>query len=67
MTTAEASSDALAYSVPMAARLIGIGPGRTWDLIREGTIRSFTEGGRRLISRRALDEYVEQRDAEARA
>jgi hypothetical protein len=58
MTTAEAPSDALAYSVPMAARLIGIGPQRAWDLICEGAIRSFMQDGRRLISRRAIDDYV---------
>jgi excisionase family DNA binding protein len=58
MTTAEAPSDALAYSVPMAARLIGVGPQRAWDLIREGAIRSFMSDGRRLISRHALDEYI---------
>jgi hypothetical protein len=62
MTTAEAPSDALAYSVPMAARLIGIGPQRAWDLIREGAIRSFIQDGRRLVSRHALDEYVAGQD-----
>jgi excisionase family DNA binding protein len=64
MTTAETPLDTLAYSVPMAARLIGIGPRRTWDLIREGTISSFLEGGRRLVSRRALEEYVKILEAE---
>jgi excisionase family DNA binding protein len=61
----ELPTDTLAYSVPMAARLLGIGPGRTWDLIREGTIGSFTDGGRRLVSRRALEDYLaEQTGAE---
>jgi hypothetical protein len=67
MTTAEAPSDTLAYSVPMAARLMGIGPRRTWDLIREGALRSFVEGGRHLVSRRALEEYVKIREDEAPA
>ena len=66
MTTAESAHDgALAYPVPVAARLIGMGPLGTWDLVREGEIRSFMEGGRRLISREALDEYLaKQREGE---
>ena len=65
MTTVEAPLDTLAYSVPMAARLIGIGPRRTWDLVREGTIGSFTEDGRRLVSRRALEDYVKTLEIES--
>jgi hypothetical protein len=69
MTTAEASQDsALAYPVPVAASLIGIGPLRAWDLVREGKIHSFVEDGRRLISRQAIEEYAaEQRQGEADA
>jgi hypothetical protein len=70
MTTShvdESPTITLAYPVPMAARHIGMGPQRTWDLVREGTIDSFMEDGRRLVSRRALDEYVAARETEDHA
>lgn len=69
MTTAEASQDsALAYPVPVAASLIGLGPLGTWNLVREGKLRSFVEDGRRLISRQALEDYLaDQRDGEVDA
>lgn len=55
----------LAYSVPAAAKLIGISARRVWDMVRTKKIRSFKDEGRRLISRRALEEYVAGREAAA--
>jgi len=60
-TVEEPRMTVLAYSVPVAARLIGVGPLRAWDLVREGTIPSFVEDGHRLISRQALEDYVTNR------
>ena len=60
-TVEEPTTSVLAYSVPVAARLIGIGPLGAWDLVRDGTIPSFVEDGRRLISRQALEDYVTKR------
>jgi excisionase family DNA binding protein len=61
----DATDERLAYSVPDAAGLIGLSPRRTWDLVRLRRIKSFMEGGRRLISRRALEAYVAEREEEA--
>jgi hypothetical protein len=54
--------ETLAYSVPAAADLVGVNERRMWDLIGQGNIPSFTERGRRLVSRRALEEYLASRD-----
>ena len=54
--------DALAYSVPDAAAVIAISERRLWDHIRAGKIRSFRDGSRRLISRKALEEYIDKRE-----
>lgn len=53
----------LAYPVPAAAAVIGISARRVWDLIRDKKIKSFMAEGRRLISRTALQAYVEEREA----
>jgi len=52
----------VSYSVPVAARLIGISPRGMWDLVRTEKIRSFWVGGRRLVSRKAIEEYVTERE-----
>jgi len=53
--------------VPKAAGLIGLSERRVWDLIRLGELRSFLTGGRRLIRRRDLQEWADQKVAEAQA
>ncbi len=53
----------LAYSVPAAAEVIGISSRRVWDLVRDKKIKSFIAEGRRLISRKALELYVAEREA----
>lgn len=63
---ASATGDtAISYSVRNAAPLIGVSERRMWDLVKEGKVRSFMDGGRRLVSRRALEEYVAAKDVEA--
>lgn len=51
------------YSVPHAAVLIGVGPLRLWEMVRDNEIPSLTIDGRRLISRRALDDYLAEHEA----
>lgn len=53
----------LAYSVGAAAKLIGLSERRTWDRVGTGEIESYMDGGRRLISRRALEDYVAKLEA----
>lgn len=53
----------LAYSVPAASKVIGISSRRVWDLVRDKKIKSFIAEGRRLISRKALQDYINEREA----
>jgi predicted DNA-binding transcriptional regulator AlpA len=55
--------ESLAYPVPAAADLLGTSERRMWELIGQGTIPSFVEAGRRLVSHRALEVYMASRDA----
>ena len=50
--------DALAYSVDEAAERIAISKTSLERLISSGAIKSFLVGSRRLVSRRALAEFV---------
>jgi len=62
-STAIRDTEKLSYSVPEAAEMVGISERRMWDRVREGLIQSYRDGHRRLISRRALEEYVSSKDA----
>lgn len=55
----------LAYSVPAAGKLIGLSTRQAWRLVGSGALKSYMDGGRRLVSRRALEEYVAAREEEA--
>lgn len=65
VSTAIGDGERLAYSVAEAAELVGISERRMWDKVREKHIKSFRDGQRRLISRRAIEEYVAAREGEA--
>lgn len=62
---AEVKEVEVSYSVPNAAIFIGVGPLRLWEMIRKNEIPSFTADGRRFISRRALDDYLAEREVAA--
>jgi excisionase family DNA binding protein len=46
------------FTTEEAARLLGIGKCRVYDLIRQRELRSVKVGGSRRISARALHDYV---------
>ncbi|WP_289008524.1 helix-turn-helix domain-containing protein [uncultured Thermomonospora sp.] len=48
----------LLYTVPAAARLLGLGRSKTYELIRSGRIRSVRIDGCRRIPRAALEEFI---------
>ena len=48
----------LAYSVPDAARLIGMGVSKVWEMISSGEIRSVRLGRRTVITRRELERLL---------
>lgn len=48
----------ISVSVRDAAKMIGLGKSRLYELINDGTIRSTTIGGRRLVLVSSLRELV---------
>lgn len=56
------TGDVLAVSVAEAARLLSWNETGVWQAIRDGKLRSFKLGKRRLISRAALAAFVERRE-----
>ena len=55
----------LAYSVPDAARKLGISPRAIYNRIGSGEIKSFKVGPRRLISDEALRKFISASEAAA--
>lgn len=50
-----------AYSVPEVATLLGGASERwVWGLVEQGELPSFKLGGKRLVSRRNLTEFIER-------
>jgi excisionase family DNA binding protein len=61
MSTVESSVvEALAYDVPAAARLMGVGTTKAWELVRSGQLPSIRIGRRRQVTRQALGQFVER-------
>jgi excisionase family DNA binding protein len=54
-------------TVNEAAARLNVGRARIYDLIAQGVIRSVKIGGSRRISERAVDEYIDQLEAESAA
>jgi excisionase family DNA binding protein len=61
----DVAEDRGAYRRADAARWLGISQDKLDKLISSGEIRSFKDGSVRLISRRALIEWLDRREAEA--
>ena len=55
----------LLYRPKEAAKVLGIGRTRIFDLIRSGELRSLKRNGYRFITADALRDYVRQLEAEA--
>lgn len=51
------------YRVEEAAETLRLGRTKLYDLLAREEIRSYKEGGVRLITGRALHDYLERRDA----
>lgn len=56
------TGDLLAVDVATAARLLSWNETGVWGAIKDGRLRSFKLGKRRLISRAALAAFVERRE-----
>ncbi len=55
----------LSVSVEEAARLLGLGRSNLFKLIESGELRSVKVGSRRLVPRRALEEFLAGPDVSA--
>lgn len=54
-------SDPLAYSVPAAAKAIGVSKNTVWSLLRGKELRSFKLGARTLIRAEELRAFVDRK------
>ena len=57
--------DALSYSVPVAAAVIGVSKTTVWRLIAAGEIKTFKIGCRTLIKRDVLVDLIERHQSAA--
>lgn len=55
--------DKLLLRVEEAAKALGLGRAKTYELLMSGALESCTIGRRRLVSARALRVYVERLEA----
>ena len=61
----EAPPTPLFVGITEAARMIGLGRSKTWELVASGDIFSVREGTRRLIPMSALNEWAQRKITEA--
>jgi len=57
----------LAYGIEQAAELIGKSRSAMFVAVAGGEIQSYKDGRRRMVSARALAEYVARKEREGRA
>lgn len=56
--------DRIAYPLDEGIDAIGISRSGAYRAIRAGELRTYLEGRRRMVTRRALEEYVAKRERE---
>lgn len=57
----------LSYSIDDGLAIIGIGKTKGYEEIKAGRLKCFKVGNRTLISRKAIEQYIADREAEAEA
>jgi excisionase family DNA binding protein len=58
-------SEKLSYWIEEAYEVLGMTRSAMYEAIKSGDLQSYKEGRRRMISRRALVEFVAKREREA--
>ena len=58
-------TERLVYSIPEVEEALHLSHQSIYNLLNSGQLRSFTVGKRRFVSRNALKEFVEDREAES--
>lgn len=59
-------TEPLAYSVPDAAKAIGVSKNTVWNLLRVGELRSFKLGARTLIRAEELRGLIDRKAGAAK-
>ena len=52
---------AAAYRIEDAAKYLGLGKSKLYQLINAGEVEAVSIGGRRIITRRSLDAFLEKK------
>jgi excisionase family DNA binding protein len=61
MTTSGEPAPPKLQPVKEAARLLGLGPTKTNELIRDGLLKSIKVGKRRLVLNESIDDFIAAR------
>lgn len=61
LTAYDADSAAVLMTVPELAEYLGIGRGRAYSLLRDGSIKGFRIGSIWKVSREAVDLYIREK------
>lgn len=59
------TADRIAYPLDEGIDAIGISRSGAYRAIKTGDLRTYLEGRRRMVTRKALEEYVAKREREA--
>ncbi|MBK9656911.1 MAG: helix-turn-helix domain-containing protein [Rhodanobacteraceae bacterium] len=59
------TADRLAIPLTEGARLIGVGLSYCYELMQAGKLKTFKIGRRRMVTRQALQSYIDAQQAEA--
>ena len=57
----------LSYTLDQAIAATGLGRTRIYTAIANGTLRTFKDGRRRMVSAQALTDYIQARERETAA
>lgn len=58
-------SDRVSFSVNEVAEMVGVCRRTIYNEIENARLKSYKVGARRLVSRKALDEWLQEREKEA--
>ena len=61
----QAQATALAYRLTEAGKLIGVSRSQLYVMIAAGTLRTFKSGKARLVTHRALEDFLEKAEGVA--
>lgn len=60
-----ATSDQLAVPLTKGAKMLGIGLSHCYELMKTKELKTFTIGRRRMITRQAIQDFIDRKQREA--